>query len=40
GHFFEVIYSNGVAGYHAGQDLVFELYNPVVPIDPTAGIIV
>ncbi|MDB5671503.1 MAG: tandem-95 repeat protein, partial [Alphaproteobacteria bacterium] len=40
GHVFAVIDSNGVAGYQAGQDLVIELYNPVVPIDPTAGIIV
>ena len=31
---------NGIAGYQAGQDFVIELVNPVVPIDPTAGVIV
>jgi Ca2+-binding RTX toxin-like protein len=40
GHVFAVIDVNGVAGYQAGQDLVIELLNPVLPIDPTAGVIV
>ena len=39
GHVFAVIDANGIAGYQAGQDLVIELVNPVVPIDPTAGVI-
>jgi VCBS repeat-containing protein len=40
GHVFAVIDANGIAGYQAGQDLVIELVNAVLPIDPTAGIIV
>jgi Ca2+-binding RTX toxin-like protein len=40
GHVFAVIDANGVAGYQAGQDLVIELVNAVLPIDPTAGVIV
>ena len=40
GHVFAVIDANGVAGYQAGEDLVIELANAVLPIDPTAGVIV
>ena len=40
GHIFAVIDTNGIAGYQAGQDLVIELVNPVLPIDPNAGVIV
>jgi hypothetical protein len=40
GHVFAVIDTNGVAGYQAGQDLVIELVSPVLPIDPTAGVII
>jgi hypothetical protein len=36
GHIFEVIDTNGIAGYQAGQDMVIELQNPVTQItDPT-----
>jgi ELWxxDGT repeat protein/VCBS repeat-containing protein len=36
GHIFEVIDTNGIAGYQAGQDMVIELQDPVSPItDPT-----
>jgi hypothetical protein len=34
-----VIDANGIAGYQAGQDLVIDLVNAVLPIDPTAGIV-
>jgi Ca2+-binding RTX toxin-like protein len=40
GHVFAVIDVNGTAGYQAGADLVIELAAPVLPIDPTAGLIV
>ena len=40
GHVFAVIDVNGQAGYQAGQDLVIELINPVLPIDPGAGVII
>ena len=40
GHVFAVVDVNGVAGYQAGQDVVIELVNPVLPIDPMAGVIV
>ena len=40
GNIFAVIDTNGVAGYQAGQDLVIWLVNPVLPIDPNAGVIV
>jgi hypothetical protein len=37
GHNFEVIDTNGIAGYQAGQDMVIELQTPVNPItDATA----
>ena len=36
GHIFEVIDTNGVAGYQAGQDMVIELQNPVTPITTPA----
>jgi Ca2+-binding RTX toxin-like protein len=37
GHIFEVIDTNGIAGYQAGQDMVIELQTPVNPItDATA----
>jgi hypothetical protein len=39
GHIFEVIDTNGVAGYQAGQDMVIELQNPVNPITDTASFI-
>ena len=39
GHVFAVIDANGIAGYQAGQDFVIELIDPVVPIDPHAGVI-
>jgi hypothetical protein len=37
---FAVIDANGIAGYQAGQDLVIELVNAVLPIDPSVGVIV
>ena len=37
GHIFEVIDTNGVAGYQAGQDMVIELQNPVNPITDTTS---
>jgi Ca2+-binding RTX toxin-like protein len=40
GHVFAVIDVNGQAGYQAGQDLVIELANAVLPIDPATGVIV
>ena len=40
GNIFAVIDTNGVAGYQGGQDLVIWLVNPVLPIDPNAGVIV
>ena len=40
GHVFAVIDVNGQAGYQAGQDLVIELINPVLPIDPASGVII
>ena len=39
GHIFEVIDTNGVAGYQAGQDMVIELQNPVTPITTPAPFI-
>jgi hypothetical protein len=35
-----VIDANGIAGYQAGQDLVIELVDAVLPIDAIAGMIV
>ena len=35
GHIFEVIDTNGVAGYQAGQDMVIELQTPAGPITDT-----
>ena len=39
GHIFEVIDTNGIAGYQAGQDMVIELQNPVNQITTTAPFI-
>jgi Ca2+-binding RTX toxin-like protein len=39
GHVFEVIDSNGVAGYQAGKDMVIELQNPVTAITTPAPFI-
>ncbi|HSI19895.1 MAG TPA: hypothetical protein VK980_19160, partial [Sphingomonas sp.] len=38
-HIFEVIDTNGIAGYQAGQDMVIELQNPVAPITTPAPFI-
>jgi hypothetical protein len=35
GHIFEVIDTNGIAGYQAGQDMVIELQTPAGPITDT-----
>ncbi|WP_431849439.1 calcium-binding protein [Allosphingosinicella sp.] len=35
GRTFGIVDANGVAGYQAGEDYVFELVDPVVPPDPT-----
>ena len=40
GRVFAVIDVNGEAGYQSGQDLVIELINPVLPIDPASGVII
>jgi len=37
GHIFEVIDTNGIAGYQAGQDMVIELQTPVNPITDTSA---
>ncbi|HSI17204.1 MAG TPA: Ig-like domain-containing protein [Sphingomonas sp.] len=39
GHIFEVIDTNGVAGYQAGQDMVIEFESPVTPITTPAPFI-
>ena len=36
GHIFEVIDTNGIAGYQAGQDMVIELQTPVTTITDTS----
>ena len=40
GHVFAIVDGNGQAGYQAGQDFVFDLVNPILPIDPAAVVIV